>query len=374
MFKIAIKFILYDKPKSIGALVGVIISIFLIGQNVGIFLFLTNSMASIITANKQYIWVVDAKTTNVNALASLDMRVGRELESFEGIKKAYPIILTIGGAKFESGKSSSVTLVGTQAPNFVGGPWNVFEGKKENLLTDGAIFTDFFDKKALGDAIVGDYFEINGKKVFIAGNTKGVRGFGGPVYTFTTIERARFLGNISNTKASAFLVEYDPAVGEEHVINAINARLHGVKAWKSDEFANSTIMTVLKSSGIAISFGTVIIFAFISGFVIIGLTLYSSAIDRLRDYGTLKAIGAKNGFIRRLIILQAIIIALAGFVIGSIFIELFRSGIAKAGTLFDYPISIRIAFFLITITIALGGSLFAIKRITSIEPAQVFRN
>lgn len=373
MLKIAFKFILYDKPKSIGALVGVIISIFLIGQNVGIFIFMTNAMSSVIRANKQYIWVVDAKTSNVNALASLDMRIGRELESFNGVKKAYPIILAIGGAKFVNGKSSSVTLVGTQAPSFVGGPWNVHEGKKENLITDGAIFTDFFDRKALGDALIGDFFEINGKKVFIAGNTKGVRGFGGPVYTFTTIERARYLANVPNTKASAFLVEYDPAVGQENVINIINARLHGVKAWKSDEFAYSTVMTVLKSSGIAISFGTVILFAFVSGFVIIGLTLYSSAIDRVKDYGTLKAIGAKNRFISMLIVTQATIIALVGFVIGTVFIELFRKGIANSGTLFDYPLSVRIALFLITMTIALGGSLFAIKRITSIEPAQVFR-
>jgi putative ABC transport system permease protein len=43
----------------------------------------------------------------------------------------------------------------------------------------------------------------------------------------------------------------------------------------------------------------------ISGFFIIGLTLYSSAVDRIRDYGTLKAIGATNGYITRLILLQS---------------------------------------------------------------------
>ena len=46
---------------------------------------------------------------------------------------------------------------------------------------------------------------------------------------------------------------------------------------------------MLGSTGIAISIGTLLIFAVISGFFIIGLTLYSAAIDRIRDYGTLKA-------------------------------------------------------------------------------------
>ncbi len=373
MLRTAIKFIFYDKPKSFGALAGVIISIFLIGQNVGIFSFLTNAMASIVTANKQYIWVVDGKTTNVNALAAVDMRVGRELGSFPGVKKVAPVVITIGAAKFVNGKASSVTLVGSQAPDFIGGPWNLFQGTKEDMLREGAIVTDYFDRKALGDALIGEYFELNGKKVFIAANTKGVRGFGGPVYTFTTIERARYITNMPNTKASAFLVEYDPAYKKEDVINAINARLHGVKAWDSEEFAASSITTVLKSSGIAISFGTIIVFAFISGLVIIGLTLYSAAIDRIKDYGTLKAIGATNGYIVRLIMTQAGLFGLTGFIIGSGLLELFRMGIANAGTLFTYSLTVRLVFFAVTMFISLGGSLFAIKRITSLEPAQVFR-
>nr|MCU0354831.1 ABC transporter permease [Cytophagales bacterium] len=105
----------------------------------------------------------------------------------------------------------------------------------------------------------------------------------------------------------------------------------------------------------------------------IGLTLYSAAIDRIRDYGTLKAIGATNGYIRRLILTQALIFAVVGFAVGYAFIEGFRRGIANAGTFFDYPWWLRITFFLVTLLIAVSGSLFAIRRITSLEPAQVFR-
>ena len=42
MLKTALQFIWYDKPKSIGALAGTILSVFLIGQQAGIFIFLTN--------------------------------------------------------------------------------------------------------------------------------------------------------------------------------------------------------------------------------------------------------------------------------------------------------------------------------------------
>ena len=372
MFFTALKFIWFDKPKSIGALAGTLISVFLIGQQSGIFIFLTNAMGSTAKNNAQYIWVVDSKTLNANALSPLDMRLGREVESIKGVKKAYPIVVAGTSVKFNNGTTSGLTLIGSQAPDFIGGPWNLPTHNPEVMLQEGAIITDFFDTKLLGGAKLGDYFEINGKKAFIAAQTRGVRTFTGSI-GFTTIERARYLGKVSGNKASAFLIVKEENVSEEEVIERINAVISGVKAWKGADFTGQTIFTVLSSTGIAISIGTLLVFALISGFVIIGLTLYSAAIDRIKDYGTLKAIGATNGYIAKLIFTQAFIFALVGFAIGYALMEGFRNGIANAGTIFEYPLWLKISFFIVTLVIAFGGSLFAIRRIASLEPAQVFR-
>lgn len=114
-------------------------------------------------------------------------------------------------------------------------------------------------------------------------------------------------------------------------------------------------------------------FAIISGLVIIGLTLYSAAIDRIRDYATLKAIGATNAYLTKLILLQALLFALIGFAFGYLFIELFRKGIANTGAIFSFSIAIKAGFLLLTLFISLCGSIFAIRRISKLEPATVFR-
>jgi putative ABC transport system permease protein len=168
-------------------------------------------------------------------------------------------------------------------------------------------------------------------------------------------------------------VKVDNDTNMQQVVSYINANIPGVKAWMPVEFKNQTILTVLKSSGIAFSFGTLIIFALISGFIIIGLTLYSAAIDRIKDYGTLKAIGATNAYIRKLILMQASLYAIIGFIIGYALIEGFRNGIANAGTLFSFSPLIKVGFFVITALISISGTLFAIRRITKLEPASVFR-
>jgi putative ABC transport system permease protein len=101
--------------------------------------------------------------------------------------------------------------------------------------------------------------------------------------------------------------------------------------------------------------------------------MYSAAVDRIRDYGTLKAIGANNFIIRNFILLQAFIFALFGYGIGIFFIEGFRKGIAKSGIIFHYSLTVKIGFLLITMVISFGGALFAMHRIGKLEPASVFR-
>lgn len=372
MLKTAFRFLVYDKPKSIGALAGIVISIFLIGQQSGIFIFLTNSMSTVVKHSNADLWVVDSRTTNATALGTIDTRIAREVEAIPGVQHVYPLVIAGGSAKFPNGKSAGISLIGAQPPSFIGGPWGIINGNVNNLMVDGAVSTDYFDSKLLGDAKFGDYFEISGKKVFIATQAAGTRGFGA-LNVFTTIDRARNLANLPNYKISAVLVHLKPGADPEIVKARINKYIFGVKAWSKEEFATETILTILRSSGIAVSFGTLIIFATISGFVIIGLTLYSAAIDRIRDYGTLKAIGATNRYVTKLILTQALLFAIFGYIIGYALIEGFRNGIAKSGVFFTYPWFMKVAFLVLTVLISLGGALFAIRRITKLEPASVFR-
>jgi len=372
MLRFAFRFISYDKPKSIGVILGIIISIFLVGQQTGIFIFLTNAMSALVDNTQADLWVVDNQTTNVNALGQIDRRIGYQIESLPGVKKAYPLIIAGGSAKFQGGKSSPVQIIGAQPPHFKGGPWRIKSGSLADLLEEGAVSSDIFDKKNLNNARMGTQFEINGKRVYIAAETKGVRSFGG-IYMFTTVSRARALGKIPKTKVSAFLVDVENGLDPTSVRDRINKTIFGVQAWTKRDFSRATVSTILSTSGIAFSIGTLIIFAAIAGMVIIGLTMYSAAVDRLRDYGTFKAIGADNTYIRNLILSQALFFAFTGYGLAILLIEGFRKGIANSGVLFDYSLAIKIGFLIITIVISLGGAAFAMHRIGRVEPASVFR-
>lgn len=370
MLSSALRFLSYDKTKSFGALLGVVVATFLIGQQMGIFIFLTDSMKRLVTLAPDYIWVVDNKTENVNSLGQLRMRLRYQMESLEGVESVHPLFFGAARVQYPDGDNTPITVIGFEPPAFVGAP-AFLEGKAEDLLPDGAIAVDIFDDAAFPSTEIGTTCEINNRKAYVAARTKGVRTFGG-VLVFTTLERARLWSNAPADAANAFLVKATPGKTAE-VIERINKGMFGVRAWQGEELGKNTVSIILRTTSIAFSVGTLVVFAFIAGLFIVGLTLYSAAIDRLKDYGTMKAIGANNGYIRKLIFTQATLFALLGFGIGFSLLQAFKYGIAKSGLLFEFTTGFLLIFFFSICAIALGGAILAVRRITSLEPAEVFR-
>ncbi|WP_240474776.1 ABC transporter permease [Flavobacterium sp. KMS] len=321
------------------------------------------------------IWVVDNKTTDANQLSLIDSRKEKEIKSLPGVKEAFPIVMTNGKAKFSGGTSAVVNIIGSEYPYFKAGPdsTKIIEGKLPDLLQEAGVSADYFDRSNFGGSSnVGTYFEINGKRAVIMLQTKGIRGWGGYLM-YTSIDRARYYGNISSTNISALMVNVKEGEDVNHVVNQINNSIYGVRAWRTSSLSSSTIKSVLASTGLGASTGSLVGFAIIAGFFIIGLTMYSSALDRIKDYGTLKAIGATDSYIRKLILTQATLFAVVGFLIALVFLMGFKKGMYQSGIVIDFSPIILFSILMVTFSISLFGAVFAIRRIKNVEPASVFR-
>lgn len=380
MIRTAIKFMRYDKPKSIGVIIGIVVSTFLIGQQVGILMFLMNLMGGLVNNAKTdwaQVWVVDNMTKNANNLAQLDKRNAYEIRSIEGVENTSPIFLGSGVAKFSNGKTSPVTLIGSEPPLFVGGPIpeKIYKGNTLDLVKDFAVSADYFDATTFDSPTdVGTQLEINGKKAIITMQTKNARGFGGS-YFFTTIDKARSYSNASSSAINAVAIKVAKGYTPQEVADNINRTIPGIRAWTAENLKSTTVSFLLVSSNIGSSIGSLVIFAIFSGFFIIGLTLYSSAMDRIKDYSTLKAIGATNSHITKLLLTQSILFSLIGFAIAYGLLLGFKFGVENSGLLLNFSLPIVLSLLLITLGISLGSTLFfAVRTIRKVEPATVFKN
>lgn len=367
----------YDLPKSIGVTVGIIISIFLIGQQLSTLLFLTNLMGGLeihSNSDDNDIWIIDELSKNINVLNGIDERNVHQIKSIDGVESAYPVIITSAPVTFKNGTTSSVMLIGSEGPSFPAGPRSnvIYEGNVEELNSSGNISVEHFNEKNWHTQLnINETLEINKKVATVKVKTKYAQGYGGN-FVYTNLENARFYSNYPPFQVSLVIAKPHQGADVQKVIDNINKSFIGVKAWRAKDIRDITIKEILVKSSTGVSFGSLVVFAIISGFFIIGLTLYSSALDRIQDYGTLKAIGATNAYVSKLILTQAFLFAIVGFAIAYTLLILFKQGIESAGMILKFDFLFSLGLFGITLFMSMGGSLFAVNKIRKIEPASVF--
>ena len=95
---------------------------------------------------------------------------------------------------------------------------------------------------------------------------------------------------------------------------AIEAQVAGVEALTPAEMAaadREILAAVMDTPLNVMLFLSVVI-----GVAVMGLTAYTAIVDRMREYGVLKAIGAGGGRLARLVVLETLYRAVLGFVLG----------------------------------------------------------
>ena len=377
MLGLAFKFIRFDRAKSVGIVTAIVISIFLIGQQLSLLFFLMGLMGNLVgnaPIKDNQLWIVEAQSNNINAVNNIDSRLVQQIGSLPGVSATYPVVLAPGQATFLDGKTAGITLVGTNAPNFVMGPTiaKIKEGTLSDLIQPYSVSAEFFNNKTWKTELyLNKPIEINGKSAKISLITQNAQAFGASLM-YTSIENAQLLGNASPSKVSLIIAEIKDPKQKDQFKKDIETLFPQLKVWDAKALQNSSIKEILISSNMGMSFGTLVLFAMISGFFIIGLTLYSSALDRIKDYGTLKAIGATKGYVNKLIIAQAFLYAIIGYGIAMFLLVGFKFGVAKSGLAIDISISFSLFLLFVTLLISVGGSLFAVRKIAKLEPASVF--
>ncbi len=375
MWKTAFRFMVFDKTKLIGILFGITVSIFLVGVQLGYLDSVLDTFIGIVKDNTEYIFVVDKKSTSSVSLVNIDKRVGYELQSIKGVEKVYPVIVAGATSKFKSGATGMVTIIGVDLPGGVGGPKHfTSETNLNTLQNEGAVIVDITALEDMESIKIGDYFSINDIRVYVSGISLNNQNLGQP-NIITTIERVRQISKFSANHVSAYILRtnsMDTAINDQIVRN-INSTILAVNAFTGRDFNQKSLAYVKETSSIMSTFMFLIGFSLITGFIVVGLTMFSSVNDRIKDYGTIKAIGGTNAFITRLILSQSVLYALIGFGIAISCLLGLKILMASANQTINLSPSLIAFLFLSTLTISLVGSYFSLRKILKLEPVQIFR-
>jgi putative ABC transport system permease protein len=364
--------LLHDRATTAGSVLGVVAIVFLVGQQLATLSGLVSYMSVLVDRSGADIWITSKDTDNINSAGDLPIKYIDRLLALDDIEWAEPLVTAGGLLRRKDGKFQPVRVVGVARPRMAGGPWQFEQGDVGVLLDVDAVTVDRLDLETLGNPEVGDVLEISGVRVQVAGITDGIQGFAGTL-VFAGEEKAREVGRVPDDRCSNILIRLRQGVDPKQALARIRRVLPGAEAYTASELAANTKLYYLTETGIGFSFGFTTFAGIMVGVVIIVLTMYTTVLNRVRDFAVLRALGARKKDIRAIVLFQAIVIGLVGILIGFFLLAGFLFGTAGSQLPSQMPLWIPPIHALFTLLLCVAGSGLAIRRATKVEPASAFR-
>ncbi len=171
------------------------------------------------------------------------------------------------------------------------------------------------------------------------------------------------------------LIRVKPGVNPNTVAQDLRNYLHEeeINVLTKQEFIDFERNYWASSTAIGFIFTLGTIMGFIVGTVIVYQILYTEVADHLAEYATLKAIGYTQNYLLIVILQEAFILAVVGYLPGFTF-TMFLYKLARDATLLPVMMSIERAIMVIVLTIIMcfiSGAI-AVRKLRAADPADIF--
>ena len=363
----------HDKVRLTVTLTGIVFAVVLIVVELGLFVGFTVTTSGLVDHSNADLWVTSKHVPYVELGVPFSERKLYQVRAVPGVEEAQKVVSRWAQWKRADGREESVQIVGLNPDSVMERPWDLVQGSVQDLKQPDAIIMDdmYMDKLAVHH--IGEIFEINGRRARIVGFTHGIRSFTTSPYVFTTFKRAQEYVKLPEDQTIFILVKLAPGANVEQVRQQILGSVQNVEVFTSHEFSRMTQIYWMFTTGAGVAVLLAALLGLVVGFVVVAQTIYATTMDHLREYGTLKAMGAPNSYVYKVIIKQAAMSAVIGYVLGMIVSGLVVKASQGGGAAILLPLPMAIGMFFLTLAMCVGAALVSISKVTSLDPAMVFK-
>lgn len=375
MWVLAIKSMLADRGKLLTSLLGVSFAVVLVNLQGGLLVGLLKKASLLIDHAQADIWVGHRHMSNLDMGDFIPERWIDRVRSVEGVERADPYLIAGTMAAMRDGRSELVVIIGCDPASMLGNAWVMEEGDPEAIRHPDGILVDIHAVDKLGGCKIGDTLELNGHRAVVVGLTRGIVGFTNNPYIFTTLERARrYAQGVPPDHCSYFLVKSQPGVDIPQLCTRLRERVTELDVHEKATYSWICKHFWLTRTGIGMSFGLATFLGLLVGLAVTAETLYASVSERLKEFATLKAMGADDGYVAGFLVTQALGTAL----LGSIFGLTAAIGLGQSISNPAAPVTLTwwvggVSIILIVI-VCLIAAWLPYQRIRRIDPASVLRS
>jgi len=372
---LALKTLLHDKLRFAITLSGVAFAVTLVFVQLGLFMGLLGNASVTIRHLDADLWVIPKNTANVDFANTFPEAYLQRVRSIPGVARADNLIVYFMFMTLPSGARETVEVYAMEDFTRWNLPWHVEEGKLEDLRRGPYIFMDGSAEKRFGPFAVSDYREVQDRRLKIIGRTRDALSFTTTPLVFMDYRLAQSMNSqMLNGRTSYIVLKLAPGADLERVRSEIRRLLPYNDVRTRQEWAQRSENYWVESTGLGLNMYLTVFLGVLVGVVVVTQTLYTSTMEHIREYGTVKAIGGGNADIYRIIGKQALIAAVLGFAAGAL--QAYGVGmlVEKLGLRLTVPPIAIAATFAGAIVLCLAAAAISFYKVARIDPAIVFRS
>lgn len=371
---LALRNLFHDKIRFVVTLTGIVFAVLLIAVQLGLFIGFTGTTSNVIDHANADLWITSKGVKNFDAGSPISERKLYPVLATPGVAQAENEIVCEANWKRPDGVSEYVEVVGFNPAKGIGRPWNLVAGSMQELASANSVVIDESYREKLGVSHPGQLVEINGHRARVVGFTRGIRSFTTQPFVFTSFKNALNYASLTADQTVYILVKAAAGVDLQELKCRLAGRLSGVSVFTTAEFRNRTRFYWMFTTGAGIALIVAALMGLIVGIVVVAQTIYATTLDHLREIGTLRAMGASNRYLYRVILGQAAISAMIGYVLGMA-ISLVVSAVGRhCGAIIALPWELAAVMLVVTLLMCSSAAIVSIHRVTRLDPAMVFRN
>lgn len=219
---------------------------------------------------------------------------------------------------------------------------------------------------------IGDSFEINGRRAVVVGIAKVSQGFYPQPIIYTTNSQLRYFNSWKSDTIGLIAAKTLAGVNVEEVQNKINA-YKVMNALTADEFRWKITEFFLKT-GILINFGLSVLLGIIIGFSIAGQIFYIMTLQNLSYYALIKSTGGTHKTILQMIVVQALLVGVIGFLLGTATTLLWGYAIQDTSLAFWFPWQLLLFTGSIVLLICIFTAALSIRKVFKVDPKSLMGN
>lgn len=369
----------YERQRFLPAILAVAFSAVLVAVQAGLVLGLLSMMSIPVDKAAADIWVGYPGIRSVDLGRAIPERWVVRVAAQPEVERAESAILAFSlwtrpGQTSNTTISEVCTVVGTRLDSQSLAAVEAIRSNSEMLaqLSElGTVVVDESELGRLGIRGIGDTAEVFGMHVRVVGLVSGYKSLGGP-YLFCSLETARGLLRYQPDEVTYLVAKTNTPEAAAKVVSRMseNSRL---AAFTADEFSTQSRMHWLITTKAGITVGFTALLGLLVGAVVTSQTLYAATAASQREFATLRAMGIPKWRLKISVLVQSWWVGLFGIIIAAPIAFLLAEGANLMGTSVRlHPIILALAAG-VTMSMALGSGLAALRSFQSVDPAHNIR-